>query len=311
MRIGLINIEPKIFNTAYMQIAAFHRARGDNVEWWTPLTDHLFDHVYCSSLFDFTDKSEVSERAICGGTGFSIGSRLSVEMEACEFDYSIYPKCRKSYLWFSRGCPRKCPWCVVPQKEGPIHTVPLKNLNPNGEYIVIQDNNFFANKDWRFAVKYLLEEAKEPVDFQGVDVRILTEEMCQVLNKLKHYKISNRTGKKTKAKIKIAWDSPRENLIPKIKQVIRWIKPYKLMCYVLIGYSSTEEEDLYRVETLRGFGIDPFVMPFDKTELYQRTFARWVNDKAIFYNKNPRIKWEDYKYRVYKQEAAGTGWANK
>ena len=66
MRIGLIDIEPKIYNTAYMQIAAYHKARGDTVAWWSPLTDRQFDHVYCSSLFDYTDKSEVPARAICG-----------------------------------------------------------------------------------------------------------------------------------------------------------------------------------------------------------------------------------------------------
>jgi len=58
MKIGLIDIEPKIFNTAYMQISQHHKAAGDYVEWWSPLTDSQFDHVYCSSLFNFTDKSD-------------------------------------------------------------------------------------------------------------------------------------------------------------------------------------------------------------------------------------------------------------
>ena len=293
MRIGLIDIEPKIINTALMQIARFHKDKGDTVEWWTPLEHKQFGVVYCSSLFDYTDKSEIPDDVICGGTGFDVTSRLPRMMDDCDYDYSIYPKCRKSIMWFSRGCPRNCPWCVVPQKEGCIHTAPLRNLNPNGEYIVVQDNNFFANKDWRFAIKYLLEDPKQPIDFQGVDARILTEEMCKALNKLRHYK-----------QIKIAWDNPKENLEPKLKQIIQWIKPYKLMCYVLIGYRDDEDADLYRVETLRSLGIDPFVMPYNKKDLYQKAFARWVNRKAIW----KKVKWEDYRGRVQKQEAAGRGW---
>lgn len=76
------------------------------------------------------------------------------------------------------------------------------------------------------------------------------------------------------------------------------------MCYVLIGYSSTEEEDLHRVETLRGLGIDPFVMPYNRKDLYQRMLARYVNNKKIF----KKATWADYRQRVLKQEEAGTGW---
>lgn len=296
MKIGIINIEPKIFNTALMQIASYHRARGDTVEWWSPLTDKQFDHVYCSSLFDYTDKSEVPERAICGGTGFDITSMLSKDMEVCEFDYSIYPKCKTSFVWFSKGCNRNCPWCVVPQKEGEFHLVKRKQLNPKGRYITIMDNDFFANPDWENVISWL---GSMPVDIQGIDARLLTEEKCKALSGLRRWE---------KKQFKIAWDNPKENLEPKLRKIIKWIKPYKLMCYVLIGYNSTEEQDLHRIETLRGLHIDPFVMPFDKKDLYQKAIARWVNDKAIFNKENPRIRWVDYKQRVNKRESVGQGW---
>ena len=42
---------------------------------------------------------------------------------------------------------------------------------------------------------------------------------------------------------------------------------------------------------LRKLKIDPFVMPYNKKERYQRDFARWVNHKAIFKS----VAWEDYK----------------
>lgn len=294
MKVGLIDIEPKVVNTAYMQIATYHKGKGDTVQWWTPLTHRQFDVVYCSSLFDYTDKSEIPGDVICGGIGFDVTSRLSRVMEDCGYDYSIYPTCVFSVVWFSRGCPRNCPWCVVPEKEGQIHTVSLKNFNPKGVYIVVQDNNFFAMKDWHFAILLLVEFGK-PVDFQGIDVRVITRYQAYSLSRLRHYK-----------QIKFAWDIPgdEKKVLAGIKLLVKYIRPYKLMCYVLIGYSSTEEEDLYRVETLRSLGIDPFVMSYDKKDLYQRSFARWVNHKAIF----KKIKWADYRGRVQKQELQGTGW---
>ncbi len=76
-----------------------------------------------------------------------------------------------------------------------------------------------------------------------------------------------------------------------LERLTRYIKPYKVMCYVLIGFQSTETEDLYRVETLRKLKIDPFVMPYNKNDPYQKRFARWVNHKAIFKS----VPWEMYR----------------
>ena len=151
-------------------------------------------------------------------------------------------------------------------------------LNPNGNRIEVLDNNFFANPDWKFAIDDLLR-TKQSVNLHGVDVRIMNDEQAFWLNKLKHHK-----------QIHIAWDNPKDNIIPQIKEMIKHVKPYKIMCYVLIGFWSTPEQDLYRVEKLRELKIDPFVMPFDKSDPYQKRFARWVNHKAIF----KTVKWIDY-----------------
>jgi len=42
---------------------------------------------------------------------------------------------------------------------------------------------------------------------------------------------------------------------------------------------------------LRKLGIDPFVMPFDTRDQYQRDLARWVNHKAIF----KTVEWGEYR----------------
>jgi len=91
--------------------------------------------------------------------------------------------------------------------------------------------------------------------------------------------------------IHCAWDDPDYDMIPKIKEIVKYIKPYKLMCYVLIGFDSTVDQDLMRVEKLEEYDISPFVMPYNKSNTYQKRFARWVNNKAIFKS----VKWEDYK----------------
>lgn len=281
MKVGLIDIEPKIINTAYMQIAGYHRSRGDDVGWAAPLEYDKYDILYCSSLFDFSNKSQVPKQAICGGTGFNLTSRLSVDMEHCQYDYSIYPECDYSIVWFSRGCCNKCPFCVVPEKEGRIRAVEPLELNPNGKYITVQDNNFFASRGWAGALLWL-NSKKQPVNINGIDVRCISNKKAKELSNLRLAKDQS---------LKIAWDNPRENILPKLRTMLKYIKPGKLMCYMLIGYWSTHEENVYRVYTLWDrFGVRPYVMSYDNKNDYQNHFERWVN--GHFYK---NINWEDYR----------------
>lgn len=63
------------------------------------------------------------------------------------------------------------------------------------------------------------------------------------------------------------------------------------MCYVLVGYWSTPEEDLQRVMHLNDkYGIDAFIMPYDKFDNYQLNFARWCNNKSLFRTRT----WQQY-----------------
>lgn len=287
MRIGLYNLEPKIFNTAMMQVSHYYKSLGHVVETYNHLFHDEYDWIYAFSLFDFTDKSMVTKDMICGGTGFDIESRLPKEIEDCGLDYSIFPNCKTSYIWFSRGCIRNCPWCVVRRKEGYLKTVEPKNLNPKGQYVTVMDNNFFANPDWEKAIDWL-KEKKQNVEFMGIDARTMDKDMATALNSLKHEKT-----------IKFAWDNPKDDLREHLDLLTSVIKPYKLMCYVLIGFNSTEEEDLFRINTLwKEYKIVPFVMPFNKSNPYQKALGRWANRKWLFKS----CSWEDYKEKNLKRK---------
>lgn len=279
MNIGLINIEPKIQNTAYMQIAYHHRQMGDTVRLLATGRDlGQYDTLYCSSLFDFTDKSNVPENAVCGGTGYDLTTKLPFD---CDLDYSLYPDCDCSYIWLSRGCVRKCGFCVVHDKEGMIKAVKPKNLNPNGKYIQVQDNNFFASPEWRKSLWWLWE-TNQPLDFQGVDARLLTLDMADALKYTRFYK-----------QLKIAWDNPNDDLKDNIKLLLKKVRPSNVMCYVLIGYDSTHEQNIYRVRKLQEFGITVYVMCIDRKDAYQKKFQKWVN--SFTYNKkNPEVSFEEF-----------------
>src|SRR4030042_4752923 len=180
MLVGLYNLEPQIVNSAMMRISKYHKENGDLVEKYNHLLNGEYDRIYAFSIFDFTDKSMVRKNMLCGGSGFDLKTKLPIEIEKCSYDWSLYPDCDFSLIWFSHGCIRKCPFCCVSQKEGSIYPTDPKNINPNGKYIKVMDNNFFANPNWKSAIKQL-QEWKQPCDFQGVDARLLDKEQCEII----------------------------------------------------------------------------------------------------------------------------------
>lgn len=148
---------------------------------------------------------------------------------------------------------------------------------------MLLDNNLTALPEhFELVVRQMIRERVKVNFSQGLDIRLLTLEMAELLSQVRLWK-----------QIHFAWDDI--NIETDVRRGIRILQDngvalYKVMFYVLIGFDSTPEEDLYRVEALRGMGVDPFVMPFDKHDDYQRRFARWVNHKAIFKS----VPWEQY-----------------
>lgn len=165
---------------------------------------------------------------------------------------------------------------MVREKEGYIRAVEPVELNPKGEWIEVLDNNFFANPEWQDAINYLQKKG-QMVNLHGVDVRIMNEEQAFYLSKLK-----------LKRRIHIAWDLPEIDLTEKLREVTKYIKPRNLSCYVLVGFNSTVEQDMYRLNRLKELGISPFVQPYRdfnndrKPTLYEKDIAQWANKHQIF-----------------------------
>lgn len=281
MKIGLIDVDGHNFpNLALMKLSAWHKAMGDDVEWAVPMFGE-YDRIYASKVFTFTKDFEPlhyrTKEIVRGGTGYDIKSKLPNEVDGFTgLDYSIYPQYPFSIQFYSRGCIRHCPFCLVHEKEGTIRPVRPMQWNPNAKWIEVLDNNFFANPEWRSAVDDLKAQ-QLPIKFHGVDVRIMDEEQAATLNSLR-----------LKSGVHIAWDLPQVDLTSRLEAMTRHISPSKIACYVLIGYNSTRDQDLRRLRTLKRLGILPFVQPYrDYTTnrqptQYEKDISRWANRAWLF-----------------------------
>jgi hypothetical protein len=296
-RIGLIDVDSHNFpNLALMKISAWHKARGDEVEWCIPLMH--YDIVYQSKVFDETYSQDIdwypnADKIIKGGTGYGLDNKLPYEIEHMYPDYSLYPSLTQdiAYGYLTRGCPRACDFCIVAGKEGRCsHKVADLNEFWNGQKnIKLLDPNILACREHLDLLQQLVD-SKAHIDFtQGLDIRLTNEDNIALINSLKIKEIH------------FAWDNPKDDLTPYFDcyRKLAKHKPHGRYgtVYVLTNYGSTMAENLHRIYTLRDMGYDPYVMIYDKPNAPReiRLLQRWCNNIIIF-RKCPRF--EDYDERI-------------
>ena len=291
MKIGLIDVDGHNWpNLCLMKLSAYHKGQGDTIGWWKPAG--WYDIVYKSRVFTdtySTDSIYVANAAqvIRGGTGYGPGPDLPEAVEHSCPDYSLYPQFPDTaYGFLSRGCPRACGFCIVSGKEGRVsrQVADLSEFWHGQREIKLLDANLLACKDHERLLAQLAE-SRAWVDFsQGLDIRLTTPDNIALLNQIR-----------TKA-VHFAWDNPDTDLTAyfrRFAELTNIKNDRRRRVYVLTNFGSTHKQDLYRVNTLRRMGYDPYIMVYDRPSapIVTRHLQRWVNNKRIFYTV---LNFEDY-----------------
>lgn len=294
MKIGLIDVDGHNFpNLALMKISAYHKRKGDDVEWAFPMG--YYDIVYQSKVFDDTYSPDIAwvpqaKKIIKGGTGYGLDNTLPDEIEHIYPDYSLYPELTENtaYGFLTRGCPRHCSFCIVGDKEGlrSIKVADVSEFWDGQKYIKLLDPNLLACKQ-RSELLDQLVHTKSYIDFtQGLDIRLINGAVIDAINQMRLKQIH------------FAWDNANEDLSERFIEYAKNArhKPNGRFgtVYVLTNYNSTMEENLYRIYTLRDLGYDPYVMVYDKPHAPReiRDLQRWCNNIRIF---RKCKKFDDYK----------------
>jgi hypothetical protein len=284
-------MDGKIPNLALMRLASHYHNQGDQVEWWLgPLFN--YDKVFASKIFEFTP-DDLPDYVTRGGTGFAWDSRLPNDIDPGHSGgWFMYPEYSNHIGFSERGCRLNCSFCVVPQKEGkPKFESSIGDLltNQRGEdRLVLLDDDFLGHPDVIDVFNELIDRKLQVNFIQGLNIRLITEEQASLLAQMRF-----RSNSFKNKSVSFAWDRPKDARIVKkgfARCIEAGLKPHQMQFYILVGYDSTPEEDLDRVETLRALGADPYVMAYDRTVRYQRRFQRWVNHRAIFNS----VAWKEY-----------------
>ena len=278
MLVTLVDVDSKIPNLALMKISAWHKSQGDEVKFHDPMLD-CPDLIYASKIFDFTpdyDYFPSDCKIVKGGSGYDPSAKLDFpDYDRIMPDYSLYG-CDYALGRFTRGCPNRCPWCIVPGMDGNEvrHVADLSDFWNGQEVVRLLDDNIMADADEFCRACGQLSRAGVKTIWDALDIRLIDDQTAQALASIKHAK-----------RIHFAWDShAQDEAVPRGIETLKrhGLKPWRLTFYVFVGFNTDPAYDMHRIMTLHALGAESFVMPFDKSDPYQRHLARWCNNKIIF-----------------------------
>lgn len=303
MKVGLIDVDAEsrgrvtFPNLTLMKISAWHKAKGDHVEWYRPMFSGHMDIVYMSRVFSSEYSKDYewavdADIVIRGGSGYAISvvngrevhnpdldQKLPLEIEHMMPDYSLYGIENTAYGFLTRGCPKGCDFCHVKSMQGrKVHTVArLEEFWEGQKNIELLDPNITASKDWAMHMEDLINSGASVSFNQGLDIGLITDEKIADLNRLKWKRIH------------FAWDRPEDDYEERFSMVMKKLNKASrktISAYVLTNNGSTLDEDLHRIMVLRRLNIQPYVMVYRKPTAPKltRQMQRWVNNPMLFWS---------------------------
>jgi len=283
----LVDVDSVIPNLALMKLSAFHKAQGDNVDLsrGPKVPSKIeYDIVYISCIFSRNGRAArrlakrfPNAKVHLGGSGVDLKTTLPDEIEHLMPDYELYPECDYSMGYTMRGCIRNCEFCIVPKKDGKAHHVSdiYEFWDRRHKKIVLLDDNILAlPQHFKKIAKQIIKEGLR-VDFQsGFDVRLLNDDNAKIIKSLRIHEPT------------FAWDElDMENAVLRGIEILKRNGINRAIWYVLVGFNTTFEDALYRVNRLRELGQRVYVMLYNKEELEDRRYSHlrdWANARMSF-----------------------------
>jgi len=273
-----------------------------------------YDIVYVSLIFfdeknpefqknreDHIRRQYPESKVIFGGCGSTnpkgtIEELIGFDSYFASYDYSMYENTKYdtgfSYGYLSKGCRNKCSFCVVPNIEGKIVSVAkvpqlfrgsqsLHNKKRYAKKLVIMDNDFFGNPDWKERCEEIIK-GKYMVSFNGgINIRKIEDEQVHYLTLIKSHDDSFKSQR-----MYVAFDNPKDEKLFRrgaelfAKHGLAGEKNgEKVLVYMLINYWNKDiEEAKNRYEVIKEYGFVPYPMLYDDEHASEefKNFRRWA-----------------------------------
>ena len=231
---------------------------------------HEVEGVHISVAFTW-DLRE-AERLKVAWSGYypvvKIGGPALGDQTALDFVPGRYVK--EGVTFTTRGCDRRCPWCLVPSREGGL--VEIRGYPPGW---IIQDNNFLqASREHQAGVFEMLRRLKGPqfmaargVEFAGgIDVRLVNPWFAEQLETVRLHQV-----------FLAADTSLAVKQLEEARKVLHKIPQKKLRAYTLIGFGNdTIAKATARLERVWELGCIPHAQLYQPDDSWIEYSYDWL-----------------------------------
>ena len=313
MNIWLVDVDSKIPNLALMKLASYHIEKGDKVELIcnVRIAKSQPDKIYISCIFSWNKHrcerfNHLSIPIIKGGSGFDTTVSLDPKVDRCHPHIDLYGK--DWVVGYShRGCIRTCDFCVVPQESLRMYgrkgiqrnEATIKEMLdpfPDIKRVQLLDNNFLAKPNAIEEMEWCAENNIEVNFNQGLDIRLISPSVgykrAEALAKVKC-----RSTIFKSSTVNFAYDhiSIKDQVAKGIEHLQKAgiSTRNNVQFYVLVGFDTSFEDDLARINHLRSLNTNPFVMMYRQPNKdfskgtphpYHKKLARWANRKQLYWS---------------------------
>jgi len=287
INILLIDADSVIPNLALMKLSQYYKQLGYNVKLRRLNIPYYpnrkkFTHIinsecttFCSCIY-LGNTSYIRGNIIFGGTGYSLNKDLPDNIESINPDYSIYDT-DTSYGFLTRGCIRKCSYCVVPEKEGYIRQVATVDQIVVHKKVYFLDNNILAFRYHYNILKELIDKGIKCKFGQGLDIRLVNKNNSHLLSKLRYL------GEYTFAFDNIKYLSIVEDKL----KLLSWRNEWQIKFFIFIHPNMSIVDTVKRIEWCRVNKCLPYIMRDISCwkSIYNKFYidlAAWCNQPNLF-----------------------------
>lgn len=203
---------------------------------------------------------------IVENTGVDVFVGCSDVLDSCLPDYRLSSDVKPPFdgvglLFTTRGCPNRCPYCMVPKMERECKIIRSWKNNIEGtdrKDFVVFDNNILAFPEFHFSevVRELNKNKKRVLFDNGFDCRLVTDNNAKELASLKYFRNGFRI-----AFDRMGDDGFYQTAMEKVIAAGLKVKGNSFS-YVLYNFDDTPQEAYYRAQECWKYGSNPYLMEY-------------------------------------------------
>ncbi len=268
-QVVLYDVDSRLPNLALMKLSRFYKDKGYSVA-LSNRPQSIPGNLYFASVVFNSPKSLYyvnrlrklyDDKINIGGSGIDLKAVLPHEIDRCFPDYSLYGHTHYALGFLTRGCNKRCKFCVVPNKEGSLISdySTFDDFVPgNQRNVMLLDNNVLASPNSQDILREIIKR-KLNINFnQTLDIQYLNDDNYDLLKR-----VNSVNSRFTKRMIYFSCNTEKQtDWFYKKSDYLHGFGKNQVTVVIMFGYNTSLSEDYTILKMTKDLGVIPFVQRY-------------------------------------------------